>query len=159
MHLEAQIRRYFIRDTGVDDSVDSTDGSGKISSFMAVIIQLSEVLSTPYPFFLFLVIRISVMFKYKEDRVLLLRALRDLVTENMDASSMNPFAEQDVAEYLTEVTDKRRARKLKYLRRELDQYIAEIVQQQSLEKQERLFNEVKLKQINESYASHCDSAQ
>lgn len=64
--------------------------------------------------------------KFKKDRVSLLKALRDLVSENMDAATINVFSEEEISEYMTEVIDKKRARRLKAIRRELDKVIDEI---------------------------------
>jgi hypothetical protein len=65
------------------------------------------------------------MLNFKKNKVLLLRVLRDLVTEHMDNASINSYLEQEVAEFLIEIKDKRRIRKLKQIRKELDKFIEE----------------------------------
>jgi len=68
------------------------------------------------------------MKNFKKDRVSLLKALRDLVTEDMDnASSINPNWDQDVANFIMEIKDKRRIRRLKLIRKELDKFIEETI--------------------------------
>lgn len=57
--------------------------------------------------------------------MLLLKALREIVTENMDHRLLETSIEQDVAEFLTEIKDKKRYRRLKSIRKELDRWINE----------------------------------
>lgn len=86
------------------------------------------------------------MKNFKKDRVLLLKALRDLVSECMENNSINPDFERDVAEFLIEITDKKRFRRLKMVRRELDKFIEETISRQKLEEDERKVNEELYKQ-------------
>jgi hypothetical protein len=65
------------------------------------------------------------MNKFRQDRLVLLKALFGLVNEALDNSDINPYIEQDVAEFLTEIKDKRHKRNLKIIRRELDRWINE----------------------------------
>ena len=60
------------------------------------------------------------MLNFKKDRLLLLKELRDLVTEGMDNFTLNSRLNKQVIE------DKRRNRKLKLIRRELDDFIEEV---------------------------------
>lgn len=85
------------------------------------------------------------MFKFKKDRVLLLRELQQLVNESIDASKMNPQSDEEVSYYMIDVTDKRRARKLKVIKQELEKWIKEARHDKILREQERLFNESKTK--------------
>jgi len=62
------------------------------------------------------------MLNFKKDRVLLLKALRDLVTEGMDNFTLNSLLDQRVVEG----KDKRKIRRLKLMRRELDDFIEEV---------------------------------
>ena len=79
------------------------------------------------------------MLKFKKDRVLLLRALRELVTENMDNADINSYLEEEVAEFIIEIKDKRRFRRLKLIRKELDKFIEEtICQHKLMEKNENV---------------------
>lgn len=68
------------------------------------------------------------MLKFKTDRLLLLKELRNLLSESVDDSKVNVDLDEEVALFLTEVTDKRRVRKLKSVRNELDKWINEIVE-------------------------------
>ena len=65
------------------------------------------------------------MLKFKNNKMLLLKALREIVTENMDHRLLETSIEQDVAEFLTEIKDKKRYRRLKSIRKELDRWINE----------------------------------
>lgn len=93
------------------------------------------------------------MFKFKKDRVLLLKALRDLVNESMD---VNPLLEEDVSEFLTELTNKRNARRLKIIRRELDKWITEMIHQQKLQHEIQMFHESKRKEAVHATDSNRD---
>lgn len=64
------------------------------------------------------------MLKFKNNRFELLRVLREFVNREMSNAKVNVDLEQDVAEFLTEVTDRRRTRRLKLIRRELDEWIS-----------------------------------
>lgn len=70
------------------------------------------------------------MMKFKKDKVELLKELRKLVTDNLDNAGVKVDLEYEVAELLTEVTDKRRFRRLKMVRRELDKWIDELASEQ-----------------------------
>lgn len=87
------------------------------------------------------------MLNFKKDRVLLLRVLRDIVTENMGYSDVNPYIDEDVADLITEIKDKRKCRKLKLVRNELDKMIKEMAAEQKLKEVERKFNESKIKEV------------
>jgi hypothetical protein len=96
---------------------------------------------------------------FKKDNMVLLKVLRDLITENMDASKINPFLDHDVSEFITDITDKRRFRRLRDMRRALDTYIeAQEVQERLMERQ-RIQTEARLKKANEAYRNHCDADQ
>jgi hypothetical protein len=92
------------------------------------------------------------MKNFKKDRVLLLKALRDLVSECIEYSSINPNFEQDVAEFFIEFTDKKRSRRLKKIRKELDNFIEETITRQKLEEDERKVNEELHKRNQKVYA-------
>lgn len=92
------------------------------------------------------------MKNFKKDRVLLLKALRDLVSECIEYSSINPNFEQDVAEFFIEFTDKKRSRRLKKIRKELDNFIEETITRQKLEDDERKVDEELHKQKQKVYA-------
>lgn len=87
------------------------------------------------------------MSKFKNDRILLLRVLRDLVTENMDFGIVNSYIESDVADLISEIVDKKRIRRLKKVRKELDEMIEEMIIEEKLRKQERLCNESRFKEV------------
>jgi len=83
------------------------------------------------------------MLNFKKDRVTLLKALRDLVEEGICNFDVNVDLEEEVAEFLSEVKDRRRVRKLKVIRRELDTFIEEVSYQKRLVEAERKHNEEK----------------
>jgi hypothetical protein len=85
------------------------------------------------------------MFKFKKDRILLLKALREIVAENMEASDIDPRIDEDVSEYMIEVTDKKRARRLKMMMKELDKLIIEMLQTKKIMEVERRYKEQTLK--------------
>lgn len=73
----------------------------------------------------------------------MLKALRDLVEEGICNFDVNVDLEEEVAEFLSEVKDRRRVRKLKVIRRELDTFIEEVSYQKRLVEAERKHNEEK----------------
>ena len=97
------------------------------------------------------------MMKFKKSKIDLLKELRVLVTENMAAADLNP--EEDVSEFMEEITDKRRARRLKLIRRELDNLIEEMVIKQDLQERERKYNEDKRKKSEEIAHEHFNTDQ
>lgn len=99
------------------------------------------------------------MQKFEKDNVVLLKELRKLVIENIDATTINPMLEQEVSEYMAEITDKRRYRRLKKMEKALDNFIEEVVSEKNLKKQESLYNEAKLTRTNEAYTAHCNADQ
>lgn len=99
------------------------------------------------------------MQKFEKDKVVLLKTLQELVEDTILASTINPAVDEDVSEYITDLTNKRNHRKLKKLGKALDKYIKEVMNEERLKQQERLYNEVKLKQTNEAYAAHCNADQ
>ena len=85
------------------------------------------------------------MFKFKKDRVLLLKALRELVAEDVKNSSIDPFLEEDVSDFLAEMRDKKRIRRLKQMQKELNDWIPELVSQEKMREEERQYNVSELK--------------
>lgn len=67
------------------------------------------------------------MMKFKKDKVKLLKELRELVIDNLDNAGVKVDLEYEVAELLTEITDKRRFRRLKTVCKELNKWIDELV--------------------------------
>jgi hypothetical protein len=66
------------------------------------------------------------MIKFRNNKLELLKELQKIVSQEMSNAKMNVEFEQDVAEFLTEVVDKKRFRRLKMIRRELDSWIEEM---------------------------------
>jgi uncharacterized coiled-coil protein SlyX len=60
-----------------------------------------------------------------KNRMLLLKELRDLVSDQMDDIRLNTELEEDIGEFITERVSKKRHRKLRKLRKELDSFIQE----------------------------------
>ncbi len=159
LHLDAQISRYFILAGAVDTASVSVGVSGKVVSIMVGIIPYRRDLSTPHCVFFRSILRIDVMQKFEKDQVELLKALREIVTENLNYADVRAMIDSDVAEFIMELQDRRRLRKLKKVLRSLDEMIKETISERRLREQERLFNEAKLKQTNEAYAAHCNADQ
>ena len=141
------------------ESLVVVGGAIKISSFMVGIIPQRSDLSTPFCFFFWSILRIDVMQKFEKDKVELLKALREIVTENLNYADVRAMIDSDVAEFIMELQEPRRQRKLKKIRKALDTLIKETVREEKLRKDERQVNEAKLKQINEAYAAHCNATQ
>ena len=66
------------------------------------------------------------MAKFKTDKVTLLKLLRNWVSEGIDNAKVNVELESEVAELISDLTDKRRLRRLKALRRDVDKWIDEL---------------------------------
>lgn len=84
--------------------------------------------------------------KFKNDRILLLRMLREIVKKQIEAGSLNTFIEEDVSNYLMDVTDKRQVRKLKKIMNEVDKWLKDMVKISKLEREETLYNQAKMKE-------------
>ena len=103
---------------------------------------------------------------FKKDKILLLKALRELVSEDMENSEINPYMDQEVSEFMIEITDKRRVRRLKSMRKELDKYIEEIEEERRLIekekrrkiKEEKEINDKQLIPTNSVYAERVSSS-
>lgn len=67
------------------------------------------------------------MLKFKDNKLELLRELRRMLSDDINNVAVNVDLEEEVADFLTEVTDKRRARRLKLVRKELDKWIQEML--------------------------------
>jgi hypothetical protein len=85
------------------------------------------------------------MFKFKKDRVLLLKALRELVAEDVKNSSIDPFLEEDVSDFLADMRDKKRIRRLKEIQKALNEWIPELVSQEKVREEERQYNRESMK--------------
>ena len=116
-----------------------------------------KICQHPMRFFFWETIRIDDMLKFKKDRLLLLKALRELVSEDMENSEINPHLDQEVSEFMIEITDKRRYKRLKSIRKELDKYIEEVTRDQKLMKEEKEFNEKQLVETNRVYAERVNA--
>lgn len=69
------------------------------------------------------------MLNFKKDKILLLKEIKSLIIQTINNAAINPLLEEEVSELLTEVKDKRRLRKLKLIRNELDKFIVEMTTQ------------------------------
>jgi len=76
------------------------------------------------------------MLNFKKNKVLLLKTLRNIVTDEIDNASIDPSMEEEVAEFLTDVKDKRKVRQLKAIRKELDTFIKEVESSKKLQEEE-----------------------
>jgi len=66
------------------------------------------------------------MLNIKKDKVSLLKAVDDLVSDHLSNASINPNLEAEVADFILEFTDKKRLRRLKLLQKELRKWIKEL---------------------------------
>lgn len=81
---------------------------------------------------------------FKKDRISLLKELRELVLENIENANIDPFLEQDVSEFIAEIKDRRRIRKLKSILKETDKAIDGMISENKLMQQERDYNNQKM---------------
>jgi hypothetical protein len=72
------------------------------------------------------------MRRIKNDRLLLLKALRDHVEVSLENSEVESQFEADVAEMIMAMRDKRTVKQLKVVRKELDKWIKEMEEDRKL---------------------------
>jgi hypothetical protein len=72
--------------------------------------------------------------KLKKDRLCLLQTLRDFVEDSLGYGETNVQLDSEVAEIITNLTDKRKMRTLKIVRKELQKWIHEIEESRSTSK-------------------------
>lgn len=65
-------------------------------------------------------------FALNREKILLLKSLKKIVTEEIGVSDVNIRSRQDVIELLLEKTEKRRIREIKKIHRKLDEWIREL---------------------------------
>ena len=82
------------------------------------------------------------MLQFQKSRIKLLEELKDLVTESLTESRQ--VLSRDL---------RRRNRTLKGIRKEIDKWIAEMVEAEKLREKERRLNEEKRKKVEEYYVS------
>jgi len=97
--------------------------------------------------------------KFQTSKIELLKVLRDLVTENIGFKDVNAVLESEVGEFITEISDKRRYRRLKLVKRSLDKLIDETIREEKLRREERLYNEAKMKEAMENAARRSNDHQ
>jgi hypothetical protein len=92
------------------------------------------------------------MKNFKKDRLLLFRALQNLVTENLKYSNVNVYDDADVAEVVIELRDKKRQRLLKKLSDAMSDLIKNFVNEVEFRKQESEYNQEQMRKAisNES---------
>jgi hypothetical protein len=92
------------------------------------------------------------MKNFKKDRLLLFRALQNLVTENLKYSNVNVYDDADVAEVVIELRDKKRQRMLKKLSDAMSDLIKNFVNEVEFRKQESEYNQEQMRKAisNES---------
>lgn len=64
--------------------------------------------------------------RIKDNRLLLLKALRDHIDTSLDNAEINPNFESDVADMLTDMKEKKNVKRLKVIKKELDKWIKEM---------------------------------
>lgn len=72
------------------------------------------------------------MKNFKKDKLLLYKALQKLVTENLEYSKVNVHDDEDVAELLIELSDKKRQRLLKKLLSAVNDLVDDFVKEQKI---------------------------
>lgn len=98
------------------------------------------------------------MKNFKKDRLLLFRALQNLVTENLKYSNVNVYDDADVAEVVIELRDKKRQRLLKKLSNAMTDLVDEFVKEQKLRKQEADHNQEEMRKAVSNVSERFNSA-
>ena len=93
------------------------------------------------------------MVNFKKNRVSLLAALKTFVQEGLEHASVVPM-EEEVADLVIELTDRRRKRRLKKINEALKEWLDEIMREEKLRKQERQYNEEVLTKKDVAYIAH-----
>jgi hypothetical protein len=99
------------------------------------------------------------MKNFKKDKVLLLTALQTLVKENLEFSSINTYNDEEVADTVIELTDKKRIKNLKKVLDALNDLVKETVSEKKLHEQERKYNEEVLVKLHRADAIRAESHQ
>ena len=81
---------------------------------------------------------------YKKDKLLVLKALRDLLVETIGYENINPHDEEEVSNLILELSDKRRVRKFKRILKEYDVYLKQVFVEEKLKKQEQMYERSEL---------------
>jgi hypothetical protein len=84
------------------------------------------------------------MLNSKKDKVVLLKALRNLVKENLEFGAVNIYMESDVGEVMTDLCDRKRLRNLKKLQRATDNWMKELEVEHRIKNAEQRNNNEKL---------------
>ena len=77
------------------------------------------------------------MEKFQKNKISLLEAVRETIVEYMGEEKINVFSE---------IADKRRKRRIKLMLRELDKLIDEMVIEEKLKQQERIYNKKQMEE-------------
>ena len=101
--------------------------------------------------------KITAMKNFKKDRLLLFRALQNLVTENLKYSNVNVYDDADVAEVVIELRDKKRQRLLKKLSNAMTDLVDEFVKEQKLRKQESDHNQEEMRKAVSNVSERFNS--
>jgi hypothetical protein len=87
---------------------------------------------------------------FKKDKVSLLKALREVVTDNMEYGEINPQIDRDVADLMLELTNKKHLRRLKLIRKELDKLIDEVLTDENRKNESYEYREARRQKITEN---------
>lgn len=93
------------------------------------------------------------MRKLEKNKMALLKALMDLVKENLNFADVREELDSEVAELITDLKDRKRLRRLKEIKRELEKLIVETVSFEKLREQTSQDMEIERKRVKEYYAS------
>lgn len=89
----------------------------------------------------------------------LLKALRDLVEENMECKDINPYVDQEVSEFISELQDKKRMRRLKLMLKELDKFIDDFSNYDKLQKEQYNYDETHKRIVEQVMAGTTNADQ
>lgn len=90
--------------------------------------------------------RNTAMKNFNKDRVLLLKELQKLVSQNLKYSNVNVYDDADVAEVVIELRDKKRQRLLKNISKAMDSFIKDFSKEQKMRDEESEHNKQSMRE-------------
>jgi hypothetical protein len=87
------------------------------------------------------------MKNFNKDRVLLLKELQKLVSQNLKYSNVNAYDDEDIAELVIVVKDIKQQRLLKKISKAMDEFIKEFIQEQKWKLQEAEYNKKSIREV------------
>lgn len=99
------------------------------------------------------------MFNFKKDKAEILKTLYKLVRENLEFGDVNVDSESDMAEFVSDLRERKRIRKLRKLKLEVEKWMKEMAAEKHLKEELRKINEAKLQESNRVRAERAEMHQ